>query len=272
MKVIYAGYSKCGTKTMRSALTELGYEVYDFMENYEHLGDDWEKIFTTGGTTEDFRRMFENVDAVTDVPGCFFWEEIHRAFPEAKIVWSKRETEDIWFNSFQKQLKSNDIFIIKMCHLLSPSCMKMNEWGIKMCKVVFGFASENKLFKENQVNELMARKFYRMHNSYLENNAPKDKLHVVDFKNGWGPLCDFLGVPVPNKPFPHANKGASITQEMLKTEPLVLRIQREMKLSAATIVLVVGFCGYKLATRPSDFAKWAKSVLSYSQSWVEKLK
>ena len=36
-------------------------------------------------------------------------------------------------------------------------------------KVVFGFANENKLFKENQVNELMARKFYRMHNSYLEN-------------------------------------------------------------------------------------------------------
>ena len=48
--------------------------------------DDWEKIFTTGGTIEDFRRMFENVDAVTDVPGCFFWEEIHRAFPEAKVT------------------------------------------------------------------------------------------------------------------------------------------------------------------------------------------
>ena len=41
MKVIYAGYSKCGTKTMRAALTELGYEVYDFMENYELLGGEF---------------------------------------------------------------------------------------------------------------------------------------------------------------------------------------------------------------------------------------
>ena len=88
MKVIVASFSKCGTKTLASALRELGYEVYDFIENYEFLGDDWNKIFTEGGTTEDFRRMFEHVDAVCDMPCCHFWDEIHKAFPEAQVsVW-----------------------------------------------------------------------------------------------------------------------------------------------------------------------------------------
>ena len=85
MKVIVAGMPKTGTKTMKAALEELGFTVYDLLENFEHLNKDWQKIFNEGGTTEDFRRMFENVDAVTDVPGCYFWDEIYKAFPEAKV-------------------------------------------------------------------------------------------------------------------------------------------------------------------------------------------
>lgn len=48
MKVIYAGFSKCGTKTMQRALQELDYTVYDFLENYEYLGNKWQKIFNEG--------------------------------------------------------------------------------------------------------------------------------------------------------------------------------------------------------------------------------
>ena len=63
-----------------------GYNVYDFLEQYKYQGKEWMKIFKHGGTTEDFRRMFENVDAVTDVPACYFWDEIHKAFPDAKVT------------------------------------------------------------------------------------------------------------------------------------------------------------------------------------------
>ena len=97
MKVIYAGFSKCGTKTMNSALNELGFNVYDLVENCQFLGKEWNKILTVGGTTEDFRRMFEDVDAVTDVPGCFFWEEIHKAFPESKVCFFIRSKTLSWY-------------------------------------------------------------------------------------------------------------------------------------------------------------------------------
>jgi hypothetical protein len=36
--------------------------------------------------------------------------------------------------------------------------------------------------------------------------VPPERLIVYEVKEGWGPLCAFLGVPIPEgKPFPHLN-------------------------------------------------------------------
>ena len=88
MKVVFAGYSKCGTKSMAAAFRELGLKVYDFMEQYEECGDQFKEICLKGGTKEDFQKMLKDVDAVTDVPAYFFWEEILEAFPEAKVFFN----------------------------------------------------------------------------------------------------------------------------------------------------------------------------------------
>ena len=85
MKVILAGQAKTGTKTMASALQELGMNVYDSFEHFNYLEAEWIEIFTRGGTIEDFRKMYRNVDAVTDTPVWYFWEELSKAFPEAKV-------------------------------------------------------------------------------------------------------------------------------------------------------------------------------------------
>ena len=85
MKVIYAGFSKCATKTIAKALRLLGYNVYDYMENYEHLHDDWLEIYRNGATVEQLQRMYQGVDAVTGMPVYYFWEELLEAFPKAKV-------------------------------------------------------------------------------------------------------------------------------------------------------------------------------------------
>lgn len=85
MKVIVASFSKCGTKTLHAALEELGFNVWDFTEAHTYHYEQWTKIMDHGGSVEDFRKMFQNIDAVCDVPTFFFWEEIHRAFPDAKV-------------------------------------------------------------------------------------------------------------------------------------------------------------------------------------------
>ena len=85
MKVIVAGSSKTGTKSMVVALNQLGMRVYDAMEHYSCLRDDWLKICSEGGNIADFKRMYQGVDAVTDLPVWYFWEELLQAFPDAKV-------------------------------------------------------------------------------------------------------------------------------------------------------------------------------------------
>lgn len=262
MKIIYAGFPKTGTKTMNEALTILGYECYDYMENYMYLGKDWSKIFREGGTKEDFRRMFENVDACMDVPSCYFWEEIHEAFPDAKIIFSERSSEDAWWKSFQAQWAANQQITIKLMQYLSPSFYRMNNYGLAMCRCVFGLDLSDRFFWPAPKNELIFRKAYRTHNTYVMEKAPKDNLLVINYAEGWEPLCKFLGCPVPDVPFPHKNKNANITNEMLATNKFIIRMQQEMMVTGSLLVCLMGYGVYRWITRPAGSA----SLFSYLTS------
>ena len=85
MKVIVAGYPKTGTKSINAALKQLGYSVYDYLEHILYHHEEWERIFRGKAFPDDFKSMYENVDAIVDAPAVWFWKEIHNAFPEAKV-------------------------------------------------------------------------------------------------------------------------------------------------------------------------------------------
>ena len=47
--------------------------------------------------------MYRDVDAITDVPANIFYEEILKAFPDAKLViLSERDSENVWLASWIK--------------------------------------------------------------------------------------------------------------------------------------------------------------------------
>ena len=48
---------------------------------------------------------------------------------------------------------------------------------------------------------------FERHNEEVKRRVPPERLLVYEVKQGWRPLCDFLGVEVPDKPFPHLNEG-----------------------------------------------------------------
>lgn len=47
---------------------------------------------------------------------------------------------------------------------------------------------------------------FNKHNAEVKRTVPPEQLLVYNVKQGWEPLCEFLGVPVPDEPFPHANE------------------------------------------------------------------
>jgi hypothetical protein len=51
-------------------------------------------------------------------------------------------------------------------------------------------------------------------NEEVQATVPADRLLVLEVVQGWEPLCDFLGVAVPDEPFPRSNAADSFQNRM----------------------------------------------------------
>jgi len=91
MKIICSGYQKTGTKSLTAALRLLGYKVFDFEEQFFFLGKDLSHIFENGWNVGDIKNIFKDVDVIIDLPSCILWEELHEAFPNAKVSLKRYE-------------------------------------------------------------------------------------------------------------------------------------------------------------------------------------
>nr|CAB3263058.1 uncharacterized protein LOC100187240 [Phallusia mammillata] len=246
MKVIVASHQKTGTKTLHQALEILGYSVYDFLENFCLLGNEWEKILHGNATTADFQQMYKNVDAVCDQPCLVYWEEIHKAFPDAKIILSVRD-EEAWFKSLVGQVEANDSnYLLWAIFLLAPSAWKMMRLGTTVARLSLGL--QGSMFKPH-VNEMYAKLSYRRHNAHVIQNAPKDKLLVYNIKDGWEPLCNFLDKEIPPVSFPHKNKGGNIFDELIASHGIFQKLKQEA-------IYVTSIIGVVSAIAVGGILKW----------------
>lgn len=59
------------------------------------------------------------------------------------------------------------------------------------------------------------RETYASHIAWLKEVVPEDRLVFFDVKDGWGPLCEALGVEVPvDMPFPRINDSEAIERSV----------------------------------------------------------
>ena len=57
----------------------------------------------------------------------------------------------------------------------------------------------------NDFSEAHMIDVYERHNAEVRRVIPPNRLLVFEAKQGWEPLCKFLGVPVPSAPYPNTN-------------------------------------------------------------------
>ena len=76
---------------------------------------------------------------------------------------------------------------------------------------------------------------FKKHIELVKTVFPEERLLVHSAKDGWQPLCDFLGVPVPDEPYPWLNESINFKRNLriikaVKWMPLVLVIILLLKL------------------------------------------
>ena len=211
MKIICAGLSKTGTKSIAKALQVLGFSVFDFMEHITIHHDEWVSIYRHG-KIPDFLSMYKDVDAVTDLPAAIWYEEIHQTFPDAKVILSVRDSEEVWLKSWTNHTSvyRNVGFLKKMIMwYIIPYTKGIDATFIEDIRM----SAYGTLRPESTV---LHKKKYREHNERVQAVIPKEKLLIFNVKQGWKPLCEFLRCEIPDEEFPRVNVAGALAKKWIQ--------------------------------------------------------
>jgi hypothetical protein len=180
--------------TTKQALETLGfgpcYHMVEIMVNPEYLKY-WKAI--AAGEPVDWTEVYSGYRSQVDWPGAHVWDQAVEAFPDAKVVHTER-ADDVWWDSFDGTIGK---FLRVFRELELPPHMMdqfrfMHDW---MFQEAFTDYSDRD----------SAIAAYRANNQRVRDAIPVDRLLVFNVADGWEPLCEFLGVPVPAEPFPHSH-------------------------------------------------------------------
>jgi hypothetical protein len=154
------------------------------------------------GREVDWSAMLAKYRAIVDWPGSAFWRELSETNPDALVLLSVRDPE-AWYRS-----ASNTIFL-SFDHL--PP--EVAPWMDEVRKLLRDRFSDR--FDDPTA---MMDAFVR-HNDAVRAGIPASRLLEWNLGDGWDPICERLGLPVPGEPFPVTNSTAEFRQ-MIGIPPL----------------------------------------------------
>ncbi len=191
LAVIGAGLPRTGTLSFKLALEQLGFGPCHHMVEVlarPEVAMGWTQA--ARGEPTDWEAMLRDYHSSCDAPSCMFYATLAETFPDAKIVLTHRDPER-WFESTQKTVFSKQL----------TAALADTPFGPMLEAVI-----HDRLGDINDHDTLIAA-FHR-HNAAVIRAIPPERLLVFEVSQGWQPLCDFLGVPIPDAPFPVANSAA----------------------------------------------------------------
>lgn len=213
VKVIGAGFGRTGTMSLKVALEELGfapcYHMTELFENSSHA-DLWNAA--ANGERVDWEALLGDYAATVDWPGCSFYQDLMEEYPDARVLLSVRDPER-WYESTRNTIynvrritSSSKLFAV-------PGRFIPGVWRVaRMANTLIWESTFDGRFEDRQY----AMEVFSRHNEEVKQRVPSDRLLVYEVKEGWEPLCDFLGVEVPDKPFPHLNDSDSFRKMFVR--------------------------------------------------------
>ncbi len=204
LMVIGAGFGRTGTTSLKAALEQLGlgpcHHMSELFRHPEQIPV-WEEA--TDGGNVDWEHLLAGYRSITDWPGCHFWRELTARYPAAKVILTVRDPKS-WYRS-----ASETIFrALREKPKDHPTAQA--QWRL-MRKMIL-----QQTFGGSTADEALAIGVLEMHNAEVERAIPADRLLVYEVSQGWAPLCQFLGVPTPDAPFPKVNTTVDFVDRLTR--------------------------------------------------------
>jgi len=211
IKIIGAGFGRTGTLSLKVALERLGYSkcyhMQDLPSNPDHISY-WKAA--ARGDPVNWPSLFTGYQAILDFPGCCFYRQLLDQYPQAKVILTTRDPEE-WYASALKTIhkpKPSLALILTIVRKIpfSRRVRRLPRVMLAMDRIVFKGLFDGRFTDKQHTLEV-----YKLHYDEVIKTVPASQLLVYSVKEGWGPLCTFLEVSVPEEPFPHANTGGDFS-------------------------------------------------------------
>ena len=234
IRVLGAGMGRTGTKSLQAAFEKLGYaKCHHMVELLRNPAQAKVWMAAYRGEAVDWQALLADYQATTDWPACRFYAELLREYPDAKVVLTVRDRER-WYESVREtiypwstQAPAWFVRLIPPLHALR-TLSKHNIWEGE-----FGGRFED---REHALTVFDA------HIEAVQREVPADQLLVYSVEEGWEPLCQFLGHPVPTEPFPHLNERQQLQRALrvVKGAALVAQLGAAALVGWLSFVLLSG--------------------------------
>ena len=196
LRVIGAGAGRTGTETLRRALETLGFAPCHHMfalRDDPALVPPWLAV-ARREASPDWDALFEGFEAQVDWPGAAFWREIAAHFAEARVILSVRDAAG-WYDSLAATILP---FVAARGRHSPPHRNDMAEITERLLRRELG----------DPFDRDRAMAAYERRLAEVREAIPPERLLELPMGAGWGPLCEFLGRPVPDAPYPSGNTAA----------------------------------------------------------------
>lgn len=192
MKVIGVGVGRTGTFSLRLAIAQLGFGPCYHMENVaQEMALRVPQWNAAVAGKPDWSAIYDGFESAVDWPTACFYRELLGAYPDAKFVLTERDPGN-WADSIGST-------ILKLMAGRDEAPAEVQPWldmGIAVLK-------RNGVHSDLDRDELIAA--FNAHNAAVKETIPANQLLVYAVRQGWEPLCNFLGQPVPSEEFPRTN-------------------------------------------------------------------
>lgn len=210
MKLIGAGLPRTATMTQKIALEQIlrvgpCYHMANILTDLS-LVPRWIDAFE--GKT-DWQDIFDGFQSTVDWPGAFFYSELMDAYPDAKVLLSVRESK-AWARSMRNTIWAVLYGDCLMRDLSNARARVDPMWASYLALMTAMWEKSGLLPAiEGGWDEDALARGMEQYCDEVRRTVPADRLLVWSPQQGWEPLCEFLGVPVPSVPLPRVNDSSA---------------------------------------------------------------
>ncbi|MGH9022847.1 MAG: sulfotransferase family protein [Acidimicrobiia bacterium] len=190
LRLVGAGLPRTGTHSLKLALEQLlgapCYHMLEVIERPDHVLA-WQRA--VHGDLPDWDDLLAGYRSGVDWPVSAFWKELSDAAPDAVVLLSVRDSPASWWRSIDQTVldgarreppPERATFFAMLHGLLGRFCAGWSDADSAMAA-------------------------YEHHNAEVRATVASNRLVEWRPGDGWEPICEALGVAVPDAPFPHSN-------------------------------------------------------------------